>query len=633
MPRPDIPVRRDVRPSIREAGVNGAFHDRLRAALTLAQDQLWRARNLEGHWSGELSSSALSTATAVCALATLAREAAAQPPVDGLIARGLHWLAEHANSDGGWGDTVHSLSNISTTTLGWAAFGSVPGADAIYRPVLVRAEQWLAERAGGTKPEQLAPAIIQRYGEDRTFSAPILTMCAIAGRLGAGAEAWRHVWPLPFELAMCPHGWFATIGLPVVSYALPALIAIGQARHFHLPSRNPLARLARRFARGRTLRLLREIQPASGGYLEAAPLTSFVVMSLAASGQARHPVAQSGQKFLAASARPDGSWPIDTNLATWLTTLAVNALVRDPQFEMPAADRARIRSWLLRQQYRSEHPYTHAPPGGWAWTDLPGGVPDADDTAGALLALRHLGPDEEIKMAARLGLPWLLQLQNKDGGIPTFCRGWGKLPFDRSSPDLTAHAMRAWTAWRNESTGPLQQRLGQAVSRAAQYLAASQGKDGWAPLWFGSQFAADESNLTYGNARVLEALHPDLAPLMPDYGVHLDRAVQWLLVAQDCEGAWGGCLEGPPSIEETALAVEALAGLLVHGSCRAVRYSKQIPDAVQRGAAYLMARIEDDRWTAPSPIGFYFAKLWYFERLYPLIFTVGALGQASRCAL
>ncbi len=29
-----------------------------------------------------------------------------------------------------------------------------------------------------------------------------------------------------------------------------------------------------------------------------------------------------------------------------------------------------------------------------------------------------------------------------------------------------------------------------------------------------------------------------------------------------------------------------------------------------------------------SPIGFYFAKLWYYERLYPLIFTVAALGQA-----
>jgi squalene-hopene/tetraprenyl-beta-curcumene cyclase len=32
----------------------------------------------------------------------------------------------------------------------------------------------------------------------------------------------------------------------------------------------------------------------------------------------------------------------------------------------------------------------------------------------------------------------------------------------------------------------------------------------------------------------------------------------------------------------------------------------------------------------PSPIGFYFAKLWYFERLYPLIFTVAALRRAAQ---
>ena len=30
-----------------------------------------------------------------------------------------------------------------------------------------------------------------------------------------------------------------------------------------------------------------------------------------------------------------------------------------------------------------------------------------------------------------------------------------------------------------------------------------------------------------------------------------------------------------------------------------------------------------------SPIGFYFAKLWYFEKLYPLIFTAGALARAQ----
>ena len=35
-----------------------------------------------------------------------------------------------------------------------------------------------------------------------------------------------------------------------------------------------------------------------------------------------------------------------------------------------------ILDWILKQQYKERHPYTGADPGGWAWTDLPGGVPD-----------------------------------------------------------------------------------------------------------------------------------------------------------------------------------------------------------------------------------------------------------------
>ena len=137
---------------------------------------------------GELSSSALSTATAVCALAIVARESAAQhSPIthhQSLIQRGLEWLAAHVNTDGGWGDTILSLSNISTTALCWAAFGAVPGADGRYRTMVAGAENWLRQRASGIDPEQLSRAIIRRYGQDRTFSVPILTMCALAGRLG-----------------------------------------------------------------------------------------------------------------------------------------------------------------------------------------------------------------------------------------------------------------------------------------------------------------------------------------------------------------------------------------------------------------------------------------------------------------
>jgi len=99
------------------------------------------------------------------------------------------------------------------------------------------------------------------------------------------------------------------------------------------------------------------------------------------------------------------------------------------------------------------------------------GRADADDTAGALLALRHLGPlDDELRAPALAGLNWLLDLQNRDGGIPTFCRGWSHLPFDRSSPDLTAHALRAWKAWLEEMPADRQRRATAATDRALAFL-------------------------------------------------------------------------------------------------------------------------------------------------------------------
>jgi squalene-hopene/tetraprenyl-beta-curcumene cyclase len=669
--------------------MDAALMFRARDALTKARAELLAARNAAGHWTGKLSNSALSTATAVCALAIYARESnqpdngvsvfcpcasVAEPnpsQISRLIARGLAWLAEHVNPDGGWGDTGLSLSNISTTALVWAAFGAVPGADEQYRAVVAGAEKWLAQHAGAERlaeprvagadtraphasldarpespvedgppspqatgarlsPARLAEAISRRYGRDRTFSVPILTMCALAGRLGPGQEAWRLVRPLPFELAACPHRLFAALRLPVVSYALPALIALGQARHHHLPARNPLVRLARVLTRARTLRVLGAIQPASGGFLEATPLTSFVVMSLAASGQASHQVTRRGIQFLAASARPEGSWPIDTNLATWVSTLAVNALGHEPT-ALQAHERRPLRDWFLGQQYQTEHPYTHAAPGGWAWTDLPGGVPDADDTAGALLALRRLGgSDQSVRQAAEAGVAWLLGLQNNDGGIPTFCRGWGYLPFDRSSPELTAHALCAWLVWNDDLPATLQARVTTATKAAFRYLARTQGPDGeWTPLWFGNQHEPAEANPTYGTAKVALALAAVGVEECPAGGPMLFRAARWLQKAQHEDGSWGGFPGGPPSVEETALALEAAAMLASEPGVPKMTASigRQL---LSKGLGWLADKVESGAWTRPSPIGFYFAKLWYYERLYPMIFTVGALGAAAR---
>lgn len=590
------------------------------AALANATRLLLEARNDRGHWVGELSSSALSTATALFAL-----HLSSEHRHRDLVNKGIAWLIAHQNEDGGWGDTTLSVSNISTTALCWAALSVAEDQAA---PATERAGQWLARAAGSLQPSDLTRAIAARYGKDRTFSVPILTLCALAGRLGSGSHAWRHITQLPFELAALPQSWYRFFRLPVVSYALPALIAMGLARNRHRPTRNPLTRLVRSLTTSRVLNVLSNVQPQGGGFLEATPLTSFVTMSLIGAGHAEHQVVRNGVDFLVRSMRPDGSWPIDTNLATWVTTLSVNALAAggsDGLQRLSINERDAIRSWLLDQQYRVRHPYTGAAPGAWAWTDLPGGVPDADDTAGALLALHHLGgTDHRTLQAAETGVSWLLDLQNGDGGIPTFCRGWTNLPFDRSGADLTAHALQAFRAWRDRLPAPLATRVDTASRRALSYLSRQQRPDGsWLPLWFGNQFAADDDNPTYGTCKVLLAL---LGRDSPSVQAVTAKGVRWLVDSQNTDGGWGGAPNTPSSIEETSLAVEALS-LAVKVDLSSAQ--QRIASAIDRGCDWLIARTDSGRRFDPSPIGFYFARLWYFERTYPLLMTVAALGRAT----
>src|SRR6476619_1455930 len=103
--------------------------DRLRAAYQKVRDELLAERTPDGHWVGELSSSALSTAPAISALYIVQSRNAAdistpysnRRTIDDLIKFGILWLVNHQNPDGGFGDTDLSHSNIATTYLVIAA--------------------------------------------------------------------------------------------------------------------------------------------------------------------------------------------------------------------------------------------------------------------------------------------------------------------------------------------------------------------------------------------------------------------------------------------------------------------------------------------------------------------------------
>ena len=534
------------------------------------------------YWTGRLADSALATATAIGALALVDPQAHARG-----IAEGMGWLASNQNDDGGWGDTPDSPSNLPTSLLVVAATrmaGRMPRRTALR----------YVEREGGIG------AILGLYGRDRTFSVPILTQAALAG-----LADWSDVPALPVELAVLPQRTFHILRMPVVSYAMPALIAVGLAKSLKSPPRRLLLRLLRRAVKPRLLGRLESIQPTSGGFLEAVPLTSFVAMSLIAAGRPNSLVVKRAVDFLLANRRDCGAWPIDSNLSVWNTTMAVRSL---------GDGEARTRDWLLEQQQHRRHPYVGSRPGGWGWSHLSGSVPDADDTAGALLALASLPSCKKSMSAVDKGLRWLIGLQNRDGGWPTFCRGWGKLPFDRSVADLTAHVLQALHRWRGQMPGRLGRQSDRAMGRGYCFLRRTQRDDGsWRGLWFGSQKLPDQSNPVFSTARVLLAYRQTgLGESVP-----ARLACDYLQAAAWADGGWGAASGVPATIEETGAAIESLADE------KAVRPGS----VVYAGTNWLCDRIDAGGLDKPNPIGLYFACLWYHEKLYPICLAAAALRK------
>ncbi len=590
--------------------------DTIEQTITNTQSYLWQQRHESSFWTGTPSSSALATATAVFALGSVNRRT-----YHNLIEGGLHWLKDHQNADGGWGDTAKSQSNLNATLLCLSSF-SVSDGSFTYNKAMAKAEAWVERHVGSRAPKDIASAVNRTCGNNRSFSAPILMMCAMAKRLGPKTTGWQYVKPLPFELAALPRQRFHAL-------RLPALIAIGQARFHVKKPRSPIKRKLRQACIPKTLNILKSLQPKNGGFLEATPLTAMIVMSLARCGQVNHEIVTKGAHFLVDSVRDDGSWPINTSLATTVTTLAVNAMTDG----IPSGTgRLTVtRDWLLTQQHQV-HANTYAAPGAWAWSDQPGAVPNGDSTAGALIALHRLSPNAQRSQAAAAhGIQWLIDLQNKDGGMPAFGKGRTNRSFDPSCPDITAHVLGAMGCWVDNLPKRLKQRTLKAMQRGLIYLKSTQDEQGfWTTLWFGHEQTLSQKNPVYGTSRVISHLGHVPQSLKGCMNGELIRACEWLISVQHPKGPWGGDMAIRPSVEESALAVDALAtSLISHDLLLFDNQTTAIQMAVVKGAAWIAKATRRGTAFDPSPIGLYFTRLWYHEALYPVTFSLSALNKAK----
>lgn len=568
--------------------------------------------NSKGFWDGQLSSSALSTAVAIAALQSKDAEQYGHH-----ITQALAWLNAQINHDGGFGDTASSKSNISTTLLVYAALNLLPE-----RTITIRQKvsTFLAQQNIDTEEGNFQKTILDFYNKDYTFSVPILTMCALCGL--PKVNAFDQIPQLPFELALLPRNFYRFLNLSVVSYAIPALIAVGIATHKQKPM-GLYNRTLRSRAIAPCLKQLQTLCPESGGFLEAIPLTAFVALSLCHAGFTDHQVVQQGIDFLIRTQREDGAWPIDIDLSTWVTTLAVKSLGPEIKQTFTSKERDKIINHLLSTQNREVHPFNGTSPGGWGWTHYSGSVPDGDDTSGVILALIQLNAHQKHQTELEMGVKWLLQLQNSDGGFPTFSRGWGKLPFDQSCADITGHAILAMANYcAVVAQSPIKTTINKAIHKAIKYLHQKQlGNGSWHPLWFGNQQNHDHKNPIYGTARVsayladtrsLNILNTSANATISDM---LNKGFTFLSHAQNSNGSWGHGNEDFGTIEESALAINALK----KGRSQ---YKNQINDGLNWLETYTNAH-----GLQSAPIGLYFASLWYDEKMYPLVAYLEALSE------
>jgi len=584
--------------------------DRLSAAFETARCDLLAESATAGHWTGQVSSSAFSTAAATSALAIVKRQPttlagraadANQPcPLSGLIMGSLRWLARRQNADGGWGDVDQGPSSLATTMLVRSAFAltCVPAS----RPdILERADAYIA-KAGGAR------CLARTCGRDRSFLAPVLTLCALAGLV-----RWNRVPAIAFERTrLAEKNWRSW---PQVALPPSAAVAIGYARYFHRKPWNPITQLLRALTAAKRLKTIAEVEPADEGLLQSTAETSFVVMSLASSRQADHPLVAKGVEFLLNSVRPDGSWPLTPNLATRRTAQAIVALSAsgDDLGEVGSVD------WLLARQQSNMPPADKAHEAGWTWSDLAGGTATVEDTSCAMLALaawpsRETADSNRLRAAASAGAEWLLANQNRDGGWPCDSR-FPPSASSITSVGATAQAVRALAACHKGlavdrdhlsiSSDAFAARLGAAIKRGVAYLDQRQNADGsWSGTPAGPSPIADEDPIV-ATTSVLTAFRE----LDRSDCEAVRRGLGWLLAAKREHGSWA-------AVEATALASETL---LTSGDTPAHEL------AAHAGIEWLVAAVEANRHQENSPAGLQVDRINCYDKLRPLITTVAVL--------
>ena len=316
----------------------------------------------------------------------------------------------------------------------------------------------------------------------------------------------------------------------------------------------------------------------------------------------------------------------------WDTCLAMSALAESGT-PVDNSNMAKAVDWLMSKQVFVDGDWSvHAPqlePGGWAFQYENDKYPDVDDTGMVLMGLLRVGAhlkDDDTRRRLKLGLDWLVGMQNPDGSWGAFDIGnnssyLNNIPFadhgalvDPGTSDLTARCIELLAMVGYEKSSPV-------IDKALNFLKREQESNG---AWYGRWGV----NYIYGTWSVLAGL----GAINEDHSAaYIQKAIKWLKENQNEDGGWGETCSsyddfsfagyGRSTPSQTAW---ALLGLLSVGEFKSI--------SVENGINYLIKnQKEQGCWDESYFTGTGFPRVFYLRyHGYSQYFPLWALSVYQR---
>ncbi|MFD2083365.1 squalene-hopene/tetraprenyl-beta-curcumene cyclase [Actinopolymorpha cephalotaxi] len=609
------------------------------AALDRAVEHLLDLQDPAGWWKGELETNVTMDAEDLMMRQFLGVR------TDEQTAQSATWIRSQQRDDGSWANFRFGPGDVSTSVEAYVAL-RLAGDDADDQH-LKQARQFILDSGGVEATRVFTRIWLSLFGQWSWDDVPALPPEIVLAPAWVpfnvydwGCWARQTLVPLTILGALRPNRPLGVsvdelrTGSPAPPPAPPttwrgAFTRLDRALHAY--ERRPV-RSVRKLALRRAAEWVVARQEKDGCWGGIQPPWVYSLMALHAIGYPLdHPVLAAGlagwERFTIREETPDGTVRrIEAcQSPVWDTALALVAL-GDAGVDPEAGPMVRARDWLLAEEITVRGDWAvrrpHTPAGGWAFEFDNDGYPDTDDTAEVVLGLRRTAESPQVEEAVRRARIWLRGMQCRDGG-------WGAFDADNTRELAYQLPFCDFGAVIDPPSADVTAHVvemfaheGHAddpeVQRAVRWLLDAQEKDG---SWFGRWGA----NHVYGTGAVLPAL---VAAGLSRHDRAVVRGANWLTAHQNADGGWGEDLrsytdptwvgKGTSTASQTAWALLALEAAGLSGS-----------PAVRAGIAWLVAtQRPDGGWDEPQFTGTGFPGDFYINyHLYRLVFPVTALGR------